>query len=177
MFVTIVTPSQRGKRKHKLKYWPPVMKAAALFGQENKTHWAIGREGLLKQTAKEHRTSGKVIHSREIQELPALPWCSCSIPMKGCPGSQPRNQTLLLPPLSPVLRDLFLLPQPSTPPAFPCSASTPNLPSLCTRLSPSSCNYKMNHLTQTSCLNCIFLGFSIYMIQRPKRWVISWRPT
>lgn len=25
-------------------------------------------------------------------------------PRKGCPGSQPKNQTLLLPPLSPVLR-------------------------------------------------------------------------
>lgn len=54
------------------------------------------------------------------------------LPRKGCPGSQPRNQTLLLPPLSPVLRTfsyhLSLL--------YP--VSTPDLPSLCTSSLPGS---------------------------------------
>lgn len=59
------------------------------------------------------------------------------------------------------------------------SPALPALPtsSLCAQARckalPSSCNYKMSHLTQTSSLNCIFLGFSIYTIQRPMRWVIS----
>lgn len=61
-----------------------------------------------------------------------------------------------------------------------CSASTPDqslsAQALCQAL-PPACNYKMNHLSQTNCLNCIFLSFSRYIIQRPMTWVVSLRPT
>lgn len=57
-----------------------VMKATALFGQENKNHRAIGRKLLLKQTANKHRTNRKVIQSREKKHHPSPPPpCCCPV--------------------------------------------------------------------------------------------------
>lgn len=69
-------------------------------------------------------------HPGTTSSAMVLPFCS-----------QPRNQALLLPPLSPVLRDPFLQPQPPTPPLSPALSAL--LPSLCSSLPGSPLNLQI----------------------------------
>lgn len=78
------------------------MKAAALFGQENKTHGAIGREGLLKQIA-QHRWESHPEQRNTGATSSATVLLLCS------PGRAAQAPNSSASTSHPILKDLLLL--------------------------------------------------------------------